>query len=43
MAATVAQNPNRMGAIAVMWAAQILQGRKPPAEIAVPIKLISKP
>lgn len=43
MAATVAQSPARMGATAVTWAAQILRGLKPPAEIAIPIELISKP
>ncbi len=40
MAATIAQNPAKMGSIAVEWAARILKGETPPAELAVPIELV---
>jgi ribose transport system substrate-binding protein len=40
MAATVAQDPAAMGRIGVEWAARVLQGETPPAEIGVPIQLV---
>jgi ribose transport system substrate-binding protein len=40
MAATVAQNPARMGAAGVEWAARIMHGEDPPSEISVPIELV---
>jgi len=40
MAATVAQNPARMGAVAVASAVKLLHGQTLPGEIAVPIELI---
>lgn len=40
MAGTVAQDPAEMGRIGVEWAARILKGEKPPADIAVPIRFV---
>ena len=40
MAATVAQSPAKMGSLGVEWAARVLKGEKPPAEIGVPIELV---
>jgi len=40
MAATIAQDPAKMGAMAVQWMMKILGGEKPPAEISVPIQLV---
>ena len=40
MAGTVAQDPARMGATGVEWAARLLKGEAPPAEISVPIQLV---
>jgi ribose transport system substrate-binding protein len=40
MAATVAQNPAKMGATGVAWAARILHGETPPPEVAIPIELV---
>lgn len=39
MAATVAQNPGRIGALGAEWAARILRGETPPPEISVSIEL----
>ena len=39
MAATVAQNPARIGALGAEWAVRILRGETPPPEISVPIEL----
>jgi ribose transport system substrate-binding protein len=41
MAATVAQHPARIGALAVEWAARIVRGQTPPPEITVPIELVT--
>jgi ribose transport system substrate-binding protein len=40
MAATVAQHPDKMGAIAVEWAVKILHKEMPPPEVTVPIELV---
>jgi ribose transport system substrate-binding protein len=40
MAATIAQNPAKMGATAVEYAVKILHGEQPPAEIAIPIEIV---
>lgn len=40
MAGTVAQDPARMGGAGVEWAARLLRGETPPAEISVPIQLV---
>lgn len=41
MAGTVAQDPAQMGRVGVEWAARVLKGEVPPAEIAVPIQFIN--
>lgn len=40
MAGTVAQDPAQMGRVGVEWAARVLKGETPPAEIAVPIQFV---
>jgi ribose transport system substrate-binding protein len=40
MAGTVAQDPAQMGRVGVEWAARILKGETPPADIGVPIKFV---
>lgn len=40
MAGTVAQDPAQMGRVGVEWAARVLKGEVPPADLAVPIKFI---
>jgi ribose transport system substrate-binding protein len=40
MAGTVAQDPAQMGRVGVEWAARLLKGETPPADIAVPIRLV---
>ena len=40
MAGTVAQDPAQMGRVGVEWAARVLKGETPPADIAVPIQFV---
>lgn len=40
MAGTVAQDPAQMGRVGVEWAARMLKGEAPPADIAVPIQFV---
>jgi ribose transport system substrate-binding protein len=40
MAGTVAQDPAQMGRVGVEWAARVLKGETPPADIGVPIQFI---
>lgn len=40
MAGTVAQDPTQMGRVGVEWAARVLKGETPPADIAVPIQFV---
>ncbi len=40
MAGTVAQDPAQMGRVGVEWAARILKGETPPADIGVPIQFV---
>ena len=40
MAGTVAQDPAQMGRVGVAWAARVLKGETPPADIAVPIQFV---
>lgn len=40
MAGTVAQDPAQMGRVGVEWAARVLKGEIPPADIAVPIQFV---
>lgn len=40
MAGTVAQDPAQMGRVGVEWAARVLKGEIPPADISVPIQFV---
>ena len=40
MAGTVAQDPAQMGRVSIEWAARVLKGETPPADIGVPIQII---
>jgi ribose transport system substrate-binding protein len=42
MAATIAQQPDQIGAIGVETADKVLKGETVPANIPVPLKVISK-
>ncbi|MDD2342942.1 MAG: D-ribose ABC transporter substrate-binding protein, partial [Tolumonas sp.] len=42
MAATVAQQPDQIGAIGVETADKVLKGQTVPANIPVPLKVVSK-
>jgi ribose transport system substrate-binding protein len=40
MAGTVAQDPAQMGRVGIEWAARMLKGETPPADISVPIQFV---